>query len=142
MDLQPLGSAQPISVAIVEDEASVRTGLRRLCEALGLKPTVYASGPEFIESLALGGNRPDCLLLDAHMPQMTGLELHLHLVGRGVRVPTLVYTADDGPEAEARYRACGVSDYLHKPICGKRLLEAIERAVPASLRNLPAEEPQ
>jgi FixJ family two-component response regulator len=141
MEVDSLGSAQPISVAIVEDEASVRVGLRRLCEALGLKPTVYASGPEFIESLALGGQRPDCLLLDAHMPQMTGLELHLHLVGRGVRVPTLVYTADDGSEAEARYLACGVCEYLHKPICGDRLLEAIERAVPASLRGRPAEKP-
>ena len=129
----------PISVAIVEDEASVRVGLRRLCEALGLNPTVYASGPEFIESLALGGDHPDCLLLDAHMPQMTGLELHLHLVGRGVRVPTLVYTADDGPEAEARYRACGVCDYLHKPICGDRLLEAITRAVPSATAGLPPE---
>ena len=131
--------AHPISVAIVEDEASVRVGLRRLCEALGLKPSVFASGLEFIESLALGGDRPDCLLLDAHMPQMTGLELHLHLIGRGVRVPTLVYTADDGPEAEARYRACGVSEYLHKPICGDRLLEAIARAVPSATAGLPAE---
>ncbi|HEY7028300.1 MAG TPA: response regulator [Gemmatimonadales bacterium] len=131
--------AHPISVAIVEDEASVRVGLRRLCEALGLRPSVYASGPEFIESLALGGGLPDCLLLDAHMPQMTGLELHLHLVGRGVRLPTLIYTADDGPEAEARYRACGVCEYLHKPICGDRLLEAITRAVPSATAGVPAE---
>jgi FixJ family two-component response regulator len=73
------------------------------------------------------------------MPQMTGLELHLHLVGRGVRLPTLIYTADDGPEAEARYRACGVCEYLHKPICGDRLLEAITRAVPSATAGVPAE---
>ena len=117
-------------------------GLRRLCESLGLKATVYASGTEFIDSLAVGGDLPDCLLLDAHMPLMTGLELHQHLVESGVLVPTLIYTADDAPEVEARYRASGVSGYLHKPIPGDQLLAAIQRAVPAALGNLPAEEPQ
>ena len=57
-------------------------------------------------------------------------------------MPTLVYTADDAPEVEARYRASGVIGYLHKPIAGDQLLAAIERAVSASLGNLPAEEPQ
>ncbi len=131
MSLEASRNGHPISIAIVEDEASVRLSLRRLCEALGLKAAVYASGREFIDSLALGGDRPDCLLLDAHMPQMTGLEVHQHLVGSGVRVPTLVYTADDGPEVEARYRACGVTGYLHKPIAGDQLLAAIERAIPS-----------
>ncbi|HSR91777.1 MAG TPA: response regulator [Gemmatimonadales bacterium] len=142
MPLEGSRSGHPIAVAIVEDEASVRVGLRRLCESLGLKATVYASGLEFLDSLAVGGDLPDCLLLDAHMPQMTGLELHLHLVESGVQVPTLVYTADDAPEVEARYRASGVSGYLHKPIAGDQLLEAIERAVPAALGHLPAEEAQ
>ena len=57
-------------------------------------------------------------------------------------VPTLIYTADDAPEVEARYRAAGVIGYLHKPIAGDRLLAAIERAVPAAHGNLPVEEPQ
>jgi len=142
MPLEASRSGHPIAVAIVEDEASVRVGLRRLCESLGLKVTVYASGPEFIDSLTVGGDPPDCLLLDAHMPQMTGLEVHQQLVESGVLVPTLIYTADDAPEVEARYRASGVSGYLHKPIAGDQLLAAIERAVPAALGNLPAEEPQ
>jgi CheY-like chemotaxis protein len=114
-------------------------GLRRLCESLGLKATVYGSGPEFIDSLAVGGDPPDCLLLDAHMPQMTGLEVHQHLVESGVLVPTLIYTADDAPEVEARYRASGVSGYLHKPIAGDQLLAAIQHAVRAPGSSLSEE---
>ena len=118
-----------ISIAIVDDEESVRVGLRRLCGALGLNPTIYASGRELIDSLDGGAPHPDCLLLDAHMPQMGGLELLQHLVHSGVNIPTIVYTADDAPEVQARYVATGVVDYLRKPIGGDELLAAIERAI-------------
>ena len=116
-------------IAIVDDEESVRVSLRRLCTALGLNATVYASGQEFIASIEGDAPHPDCLLLDAHMPLMTGLEVQQHLVATGVRVPAVVYTADDAPEAQARYIAAGVAEYLRKPIGGDDLLAAIERAV-------------
>jgi FixJ family two-component response regulator len=118
-----------ISIAIVDDEESVRIALRRLCGALGLNPTIYASGRELIDSLDAGAPRPDCLLLDAHMPHMTGLELHQHLTHGGVNLPTIVYTADDAPEAQARYVATGVTEYLRKPIGADELLAAIERVM-------------
>ena len=124
--------APTISIAIVDDEDSVRTGLRRLCSALGFRTTVYASGSEFIEALKNGAARPDCLLLDAHMPQMSGLEVQRQLVELGVRVPTIVYTADDAPELRMRYLAAGVAAYLRKPIAGDDLIEAIERVMSAS----------
>jgi len=118
-----------ISIAIVDDEESVRIALRRLCGALGLNPAIYASGRELIDSLEAGAARPDCLLLDAHMPRMTGLELHQHLAHHGVNLPTIVYTADDAPEAQARYVATGVTEYLRKPIGADQLLAAIERVM-------------
>jgi FixJ family two-component response regulator len=121
-------------VVIVDDEESVRTGLRRLCMSLGLRASVYASGREFVDSLAAGATQPNCLLLDAHMPHMSGLEVQRHLVDAGFRFPTIVYTADDAPEAEARYVAAGVSAYLRKPIAGDELLAAIEQVM---MRALP-----
>jgi FixJ family two-component response regulator len=129
MSFDSANPAQRISVAIVDDEQSVRVGVRRLCQALGLTATTYASGQEFIEALTSGGVHPDCLLLDAHMPHMTGLEVQRYLVGAGIRFPTVVYTADDAPEMQARYMAAGVAEYLRKPIGGDELLAAIERAM-------------
>ena len=113
-------------VAIVDDEEPVRVGLRRFCIASGLRALTYASGKELIESL--DSTTPDCLLLDAHMPDMTGLEVQQELVGRGVRFPTIVYSADDEPEALERYFKAGAVAYLRKPIPGDQLLAAIERA--------------
>jgi len=119
--------ALSLAIAIVDDEDSVRTGLRRLCSALGLHTTIYASGSEFIDAIQNGAVRPDCLLLDAHMPQMSGLEVQRHLVMLGVRIPSIVYTADDAPEVKARYFAAGVAAYLCKPIAGDDLIAVIER---------------
>ena len=116
-------------IVIVDDEESVRTGLRRLCVSLGLRASVYASGSEFLHSLAAGAAPPDCVLLDAHMPHMSGLEVQRRLVDSGLKIPTIVYTADDAPEAEARYVAAGVTAYLRKPIAGDELLAAIEQVM-------------
>jgi FixJ family two-component response regulator len=116
-------------IAIIDDEESVRTGLRRLCVSLGLRASVFGSGREFLDSLAAGAAAPQCLLLDAHMPHMSGLEVQRNLVDAGVNIPTIVYTADDAPEAEARFVAAGVSAYLRKPIAGDELLTAIERVM-------------
>jgi FixJ family two-component response regulator len=128
VNLEPAVPAHGISVAIVDDELTVRVSLRRLCQALGLSATVYASGRDFIEALD-AGIRVDCVLLDAHMPQMSGLELQRHLADLGTRFPTVVYTADDAPEAQARYLAAGVDAYLQKPVGGEELLDAITRAI-------------
>ena len=128
MNAEAVVPSPAISVAIVDDEHSVRVGLRRLCHALGLNASVYASGRDFITALD-GGARVDCLLLDAHMPDMSGLELQYHLADTGARLPTVVYTADDAPEAQLRYLAAGVDAYLQKPIEGDELLAAIRKAV-------------
>ena len=127
MRLGPVNAS--MLIAIVDDEESVRTGLRRLCMSLGLRASVYASGSEFLHSLAAGTPPPDSVLLDAHMPHMSGLEVQRHLIRLGLRIPTIVYTADDAPEAEARYVAAGVTAYLRKPIAGDELLAAIEQVM-------------
>jgi FixJ family two-component response regulator len=117
------------SIAIVDDDESVRISLWRLCELLDMDARMYGTGREFIESLLTGSAPPDCLLLDAHMPAMTGLEVQEYLVNRGTRLPTVVYTADDTPEAQARHIAAGATEYLQKPIGADELLSAVRRAL-------------
>jgi FixJ family two-component response regulator len=130
-----------VTVAIVDDEESVRTSLRRLCLALGLDATIFASGPDLIESLDAGGPPPDCLLLDAHMPDMTGLEVQQLLARRGTHFPVLIYTADDAPEAQARYLAAGAAEYLRKPLGSDELFAAVARVVNGVERMVPSLSP-
>lgn len=128
MNAQPLASRR-VAVAIVDDDASVRVSLRRLCEAFDLSATAYASGREFLASLDNGGVCTDCLLLDAQMPEMNGFELQRHLVARGARIPTILYTGGDIPEPSAHDAATCVVGYLRKPVAAADLLAAIERAL-------------
>jgi FixJ family two-component response regulator len=119
----------PITVAIVDDEDSVRTGLRRLCGALGLRAASFASGRIFIAALESGVVPPDCLLLDAQMAQMNGLDVHRRLLELGLHIPTIIYTGDDAPQVKADYLEAGVAAYLRKPIAGDALIAAVEQVV-------------
>jgi len=128
-DGRPTPPPSRIVVAIIDDEASVRLSLSRLCTALGYTPVAFASGRQFLESLSADTQRPDCLLVDAHMPDMTGLELHHQLGRSGRRFPLIVMTADDTVEVRQRYVDAGVSDYLSKPVDSASLIGAIQRAL-------------
>jgi FixJ family two-component response regulator len=124
-----LPADRKIVVAIVDDDASILVSVQRLCRALDLDATVYASGAAFLVSLDDGTPRPDCLLLDANMPQMTGAELLRRLAAQGVRIPTIVFTADDSVDVSMQYASVDLVAYLGKPITGDDLLEAVARAV-------------
>jgi FixJ family two-component response regulator len=118
--------ARRISVAIVDDDAAVRAALRRLCEAFGWRAIAYASGREFLDSLA--EESPDCVLLDAQMPGMAGLEVQSGMQERGVLVSTLVLTGSEVGDRD-RYLAAGALEVLRKPIGDHELQGAVEAAV-------------
>ena len=66
--------AERRTVAVVDDDLAVRDSLRFLLEVMGYPVELFASAAEFLQA-----NVPDfaCLILDHHMPNMTGLELAL-----------------------------------------------------------------
>jgi FixJ family two-component response regulator len=124
-------AARRASVAIVDDDPSIRRGLRRLCELSGFVATVYASGPEFLAAFEHDRSIAECLILDTHMPGMSGNELQRHLLANGVTVPIVVVTADDTSDAHAHY-APGIVAYLQKPVAADDLLAAINMALAAT----------
>jgi FixJ family two-component response regulator len=117
----------PHRIAVVDDDHSVRRALRRLLRSAGLDAEAYGSGREFLEALAR--TVPDCLVLDLQMPEMSGLELQQSLKDGGIRLPVVIVTGHDEPGMQARCMVAGASAYLRKPIDGKALLEAINRAI-------------
>jgi FixJ family two-component response regulator len=114
-------------VAVVDDEESVRTSLRRLFRAFDLEATTFASGQEFLD--ALPARRPDCLVLDLQMPGLSGLDVQRLLIAGGIRLPTIIITADDTPDTRARCLSAGSTAYLCKPFDDCALLGAIARLV-------------
>lgn len=114
-------------IAIVDDEDSVRKALARLLRSAGMDVATFASGDSF---LAAVGNSPiDCVVLDLHMPQVSGFGVQLQLARLGKRAGVVVITGHDTPESRARAMAGGAATYLLKPIDEKVLLDAIDAAI-------------
>jgi FixJ family two-component response regulator len=127
------GSDRRLVVAIVEDDASFRRSLGRLCDVLGFAAMEFASGPAFLATLDGALPRPDCLLLDNWMPWMTGLELHGVLRDRGVCLPTVLITGNAGRETRDRCAQAGLAACLEKPIGADELLAIVEQVVAGRL---------
>jgi FixJ family two-component response regulator len=120
-----------LSIAVVDDEESVRVALRRLCVAYGLDARTFASVEQFFDSL--DGQRFDCLVLDAHMPGYGGLDAQAWLHESGIRIPAVIITGRDDDEMRIRSREVGATACLCKPIDAEVLFGAIRLAV----RNSP-----
>jgi two-component system response regulator DctR len=107
--------------------------MARILEAYSFQVQTYPSGREFLASVKIG--LPDCLIIDLRMNDMTGLELLDHLAGIGLRIPTIVATADDDPGMQHRCALAGAFAFLVKPVMRDRLLGAINAAMSAELRR-------
>ena len=117
--------ANKLLIAVVDDDAAIRKALRRLLSSADMNVATFDSGQSFLDSLA--NQSPDCLILDLHMPGITGLELLQGLSRIDVAVPTIVITAYD--ERAMECLAAGAQVYLRKPVDDQVLLSAIESAI-------------
>jgi FixJ family two-component response regulator len=114
-------------VAVVDDEESVRKALKRLLRAAGLEAESYATGQEFLTEAAT--REPDCVVLDLHMPVMSGSQVLAQIRKMPRRPPVVVITAHDVPEKRDECLAAGACAYLRKPLEDRLLLNAISAAL-------------
>jgi FixJ family two-component response regulator len=119
-------SAHPC-IAVVDDEASVRTALGRLLRLAHYDVQAFASGEEFIDSLAM--HLPACVLLDIRLPAMTGFDVQARLRGMRIHLPVVFITASDDVSLSEKVVAEGGVCLLRKPFSNAKLLEAIELAL-------------
>jgi FixJ family two-component response regulator len=116
-----------VCVGVVDDDESLRRALARLLRAAGMRPITYASAEAF--RAAVKPPRFDCLVLDVHLPGMSGLDLRNRLVAEGVATPVLFVTAHDDPRAREDALAGRCVGYFRKTDAGDEILDAIRRAV-------------
>ena len=116
-----------VAIAVVDDDMSVRKALERLLRVAGFDVATFASGEEFYFSLE--SLRPDCLVLDLHMPGMSGLDVLRCLDQAGFQMPVIVISGDAEPETRAQCLSAGATDYLCKPFDEEALLSAIQNAM-------------
>jgi FixJ family two-component response regulator len=114
-------------IAVIDDEEAVRKALRRLLRSAGLSVVTFSGGREFLASLASA--RPDCAVLDLHMPDVTGFDVLERLTEMKAGVPVIVVTGQDSPDAEARVMRSGAAAYVRKPVDDRVLLDTIAAAM-------------
>ena len=121
-----MNTARPL-IAIVDDEKSVCKALQRLLRSAGIDAVAFSSGEEFLEWLRT--HSADCVVLDLHMPRVTGFDVLARMAASGVNVPVIIVTGHDSPEAYDRAMAAGATTYLRKPVNDEALLDAVHAAV-------------
>jgi FixJ family two-component response regulator len=115
------------SIAIVEDDASFRRALERLLRASGFEAYTFASAEDFLQSV--GPESHACLVIDLHLPGMSGFELFDHLAGSPSPRPAIFITAQDQEGLRERASRISGAVYLRKPFVGAVLLEAINSLI-------------
>jgi FixJ family two-component response regulator len=113
-------------IAVLEDDDSVRNALVRLLRTAGFTARGFASAEEFLKSWHFV--RPNCLLLDLHMPNMSGEEVQQALNMAGASFPVIIITAQDTPSSREQSMRLGAVAYLLKPLDVAALLHAVTAA--------------
>ncbi|MBC2604212.1 response regulator [Puniceicoccus vermicola] len=105
-----------IRVLIVDDMPTNRKVLQHLIKKLGAQPETCASGEEALQLNSK--NLYHLILLDLHMPTMSGFEVGEKIISkRSGQLPLVVaQTADETPQACDRTNGIGFDGHLTKPI--------------------------
>jgi FixJ family two-component response regulator len=122
-----IASATGPLVCIVDDDATVRESLSRLCAAQGWSVAAYASGEEFLARQPLG--EVGCILLDYQMPGMSGLQLQRALAERGAAPPVVFLTGHGELASGVQAMKLGALDFLTKPADAGVLVQVVRKAL-------------
>lgn len=114
------------SIAVVEDDDSVREATVGLLRSHGFIAKGFASADAFLASNRI--RITSCLIADVQMPNMSGLALYGHLMAAGAPIPTILITAYPDETIRTRALNAGVTGYLTKPFSEKDLLDSIDTA--------------
>jgi FixJ family two-component response regulator len=114
-------------ISIVDDDEPFRESMRKLVMLLGYTVEAFPSAADFLASRLL----PEiaCLVADVHMPGMTGIELHRHLVAAGYAIPTILVTAYPDEVVRDRVIKDGAVCYLSKPVDDNHLERCLRSAL-------------
>lgn len=113
-------------VAIVDDDLAVLESTRFLLEVAGHRVETFASPCEFL--VCNDAAAFDCLILDQHMPRLTGLELASRLRARGFNRPIMLVTGSLTSDIVTRAGEMQLKKVVEKPASETELMNFIAAA--------------
>ena len=118
------------TIYIVDDDAVVRDALRELLEADGRHVEAFGDCEAFMASYSAGGEA--CLLIDAYLPGIDGIELLRWLKGAGHHLPAIMITGSSAVPMAVEAMKVGAIDFIEKPVKCDELMASIDRALDLS----------
>jgi DNA-binding response OmpR family regulator len=113
-------------VLVADDSETVLLMLERRLEMEGYDVVTATDGFEALERLRDASQDPDIILLDAMMPNMSGIEVLGQLREQGSKIPVLMISAHLDAQEPDRMRSLGASDCIPKPFEWEDLIRKIE----------------
>ena len=123
-------STEPEVIFVVDDDSHIREGIRAVLEDDGQTVEDYPTCEAFLEAYRPG--RAACLLIDAYLPGMNGLELLQQLHDSGHRLPAIMITGNADVSMAVQAMKAGASDFIEKPINPSELVVSVKRALEQS----------
>lgn len=133
--------SEPLRILIVDDEAPARERMRELladCASECPHSVIGECANGYDGLAALSRETADLVLVDIHMPQMSGIEFARHLLKLPAPPATIFVTAHD--QYAVRAFELNAIDYLLKPVRAARLAAALHRAAKAGNDKRPGRE--
>lgn len=123
------------SALLVEDDTATRALIARQLRRAGLDVLAMESGERVLREVADRYTSFDVVILDVHLPGMSGLELASLIQARRPRQPIVVITGDPDPRLAREALARGPVSYLLKPFEMSELFAAVERSLAEHTRS-------
>jgi two-component system CheB/CheR fusion protein len=114
-------------IYIVDDDANLRDAIRDVLEDAGHTVEDYPSCEAFLEAWSPG--RECCVIIDAYLPGMSGLDLLRRLKDDGHLPPAIMITGDGDVSIAVQAMKAGASDFIEKPVGREELAASIARAL-------------
>ena len=128
--MAPMPAGKGRRVVLVVDDASMSCALERILRLAGYAPKTFSTAEALLEDKS--ACEADCLVLDVHLPGLTGFELYKKL-GCGSKAPPVIFiTAYDEQESRSHAGTIGAAAYFTKPFSGNDLVAAVGRAIEGS----------
>jgi FixJ family two-component response regulator len=118
---------EPIVVAVIDDDPSIRDALGRLFETVAVKAELFGSVDEYLR--ASKSHPANCIVLDVRLPGASGLDFQTQLVRANNHTPIVFITAHADIPMSVRAMKAGAIEFLTKPFRHQELLDAVRNGI-------------
>ena len=111
-------------IAIVIPNEAILDALLLLMAVSGLEARTYKSGEAFVDDMS--ENPPDCLILDSHLPGLSGADVARTLLTRYPEIPIIGVSSRPGNKLANEILSAGADVMLTKPVGAERVVSEVQ----------------